>query len=168
MPVEKVSLSLEADVVAEARAEAGGNLSAYVNEAVEARLRSRNLRRVLDEFRHEFPPLDPEEDAQVRRELDEAFEKAEAAAAALEETLGRGTELLNEHPLVKEAVIERGPMRLPIGYVVLADEQKPVAEVFSELGDYLSERLTAGWKVQLVLVGRDPGGRSDLSGVVPL
>jgi hypothetical protein len=168
MPVEKVSLSLEADVVAEARAEAGGNLSAYVNEALEARLRNRNLRRVLDEFRHEFPPLDPEEDAQVRRELDEALEKAHAAAVATEEVLVRGTDLLNQHPLVKEAVIARGPMRLPIGYVVLADEQRPVDEVFTELGDYLTERLSAGWKVQLVVVGRDPRGRSDLASVVPL
>src|SRR6516225_2189100 len=98
MPVEKVSLSLEADVVAEARAEAAGNLSAYVNEALEARLRNRHLRRVLDEFR----PLDPEEDARVRREYREATEKALAAAAATEEILVRGTEVLNEHPLVKE------------------------------------------------------------------
>src|SRR5215467_4634967 len=168
MPVEKVSLSLEADVVAEARAEAGGNLSAYVNEALEARLRNRHLRRVLDEFRHEFPPLDPEEDAQVRRELDEAMAKAEAAAIALNETLVRGTELLNEHPLVKEGVIARGPMRLPIGYVVLADEEKPVSEAFTELGEYLKERLVAGWKVHRVVVGRDPRGRSDLASVVPL
>jgi hypothetical protein len=168
MPVEKVSLSLEADVVAEARAEAAGNLSAYVNEALEARLRNRHLRRVLDEFRHEFPPLDPEEDARVRREYREATEKALAAAAATEEILVRGTEVLNEHPLVKEAVIERGPMRLPIAYVVLVDEQKPVAEVFSQLGEHLRVRLTAGWKVQLVIVGRDPRGRSDLAGVVPL
>jgi len=168
MPVEKVSLSLEADVVAEARAEAGGNLSAFVNEAVEARLRNRHLRRLLDEFRHEFPPLDPEEDAQVRREFDEALEKARAGAAATEEAVVRGTELLNAHPLVKEAVIERGPMRLPIGYIVLTDEEEPVAQVFSELGDYLKQRLTAGWKVQLVIVGRDPRGRSDLAGVVPL
>lgn len=168
MPVEKVSLSLEADVVAEARAEAGGNLSAFVNEALEARLRNRNLRRVLDEFRHEFPPLGPEEDAQVRRELDEAMGKAVAGAAATEEALVRGTELLNEHPLVKEAVIARGPMRLPIGYVVLADEQRPVADVFTELGEYLKERLSSGWKVQLVVVGRDPRGRSDLAAVVPL
>src|SRR5215831_7991818 len=168
MPVEKVSLSLEADVVAEARAEAGGNLSAFVNEAVEARLRSRHLRRLLDEFRHEFPPLDPKEDAQVRREFDEALEKARAGAAATEESVVRGTELLNAHPMVKEAVIERGPMRLPIGYIVLTDEEEPVAQVFSELGDYLKQRLTAGWKVQLVIVGRDPRGRSDLAGVVPL
>jgi len=148
MPVEKVSLSLEADVVAEARAEAGGNLSAYVNDALEARLRNRHLRRVLDEFRHEFPPLD--------------------RAAATEEVLVRGTELLNEHPLVEEAVIARGPTRLPVGYVVLADERKPVAEVFAALGEYLTERLSAGWKVQLVILGRDPRGRSDLAGVVPL
>jgi hypothetical protein len=168
MPVEKVSLSLEAEVVAEARAEAGGNLSAYVNEALEARLRNRHLRRALDESRHEFPPLDLEEDAQVRWELDEAMAKAEAAAAATEEVLIRGTELLNEHPLVKEAVIARGPMRLPVGYVVLADERKPATEVFSELGEYLTERLSAGWKVQLVVVGRDPRGRSDLAAVVPL
>jgi hypothetical protein len=165
--MEKVSLSLEADVVAEARAESGGNLSAYVNEALEARLRNRNLRRVLDEFRHEFPPLDPEEDAQVRREYDEALEKAEAAAAALDDTLVRGTELLNEHPLVEEALIERGPLRLPVAYVELADEQKPVADVFAELDEYLTKRLNTGWRVQLVLVGKDTRGRSALATVVP-
>src|SRR5215471_11193284 len=163
MPVEKVSLSLEADVVAEARAEAGGNLSAYVNEALEARLRNRHLRRVLDEFRHEFPPIDPEEDAQVRRELDEAIAKAETAAIELEDTLVRGTELLNEHPLVKEAVIARGPLRLPIAYVELAEDQRPVAAVFAELGEFLAKQLTTGWKVQLVLVGPDARGRSALA-----
>jgi hypothetical protein len=167
MPVEKVSLSLEADVVAEARAEAGGNLSAFVNEALEARLRNRNLRRVLDEFRHEFPPLDPEEDAQVRREYQQATAKAEAAAAALEDTLVLGTALLNEHPLVKEALVARGPLRLPIGYIELADEQKPVVAVFAELDEYMAERLATGWKIQLVLVGRDTRGRSALAPVVP-
>jgi len=167
MPVEKVSLSLEADVVAEARAEAGGNLSAYVNDALEARLRNRHLRRVLDDFRHEFPPLDPEEDAQVRREFDEALDRAETAAIALEDTLVRGTELLNEHPLVREALIARGPLRLPIAYIELADEQKPVAAVFAELDEYLTERLNTGWKVQLVLVGKDVRGRSALAPVVP-
>src|SRR5215472_18472219 len=167
MPVEKVSLSLEADVVAEARAEAGGNLSAYVNDALEARLRNRHLRRVLDEFRHEFPPLDPEEDAQVRRELDEAMAKAEAAAMALEDTLVRGTELLNDHPLVKEALVARGPLRLPVAYIELADEQKSVATVFAELDEYLMRQLDTGWKVQLVLVGKDTRGRSALAPVVP-
>jgi hypothetical protein len=165
--MEKVSLSLEADVVAEARAESGGNLSAYVNEALEARLRNRNLRRVLDEFRHEFPPLDPEEDAQVRREYDEALEKALAGAAATEETMIRGTELLNEHPMVEEALVTRGPLRLPIAYVRLADEQKPVGQVFAELDDYLTQRLTTGRKVQFVLVGKDPHGRGPLAPVVP-
>jgi len=167
MPVEKVSLSLEADVVAEARAEAGGNLSAYVNEALEARLRNRHLRRVLDEFRHEFPPLDPEEAEQVRREFDEALEKALAGAAATEETMIRGTELLNEHPMVEEAVITRGPLRLPIAYVVLASQDKPVAAAFAELDEYLTQRLNTGKKVQFVLVGRDPNGRAPLASVVP-
>ena len=54
MPVEKVSLSLDAQVVAEARAASGGNLSAYVNEALEARVRNRQLRQVLDDFKDEF------------------------------------------------------------------------------------------------------------------
>jgi hypothetical protein len=92
---------------------------------------------------------------------------AEAAAAALEDTLVIGTDLLNEHPLVKEALVARGPLRLPIGYVELADEQKPVAVVFAELDEYLAQRLTTGWKIQLVLVGKDVRGRSALAPVVP-
>lgn len=162
-----MSLSLEADVVAEARAEAGGNLSAFVNEAVEARLRNRHLRRVLDEFKHEFPPLDPQEDARIRREFNEARAKAAAAAEALEDTLVRGTELLNEHPLVEEALVMNGPTRLPIGYVAVADEQQPIASVLSELDGYLQQRLNTGWKVRLVIVSRDPRGRAHLAGVVP-
>jgi Post-segregation antitoxin CcdA len=167
MPAEKVSLSLDADVVAEARAEAGGNLSAYVNGALGARLRSRHLRRVLDELRHEFPPLDPEEDAKVRREFDEAMEKALAGAAATEATMIRGTELLNRHPMVEEALITRGPLRLPVAYVQLADEQKPVGQVFAELDEYLAQRLGTDRKVQFVLVGSDPRGRAPLATVVP-
>ena len=167
MPVEKVSLSLEADVVAGARAEAGGNLSAFVNGALESRLRNRNLRRVLDEFRHEFPPLDPEEAEQINREFDEAMEQALAGAAATQETMIRGTELLNQHPGVQEAVIARGPLRLPIAYVALAAEDQPVAAVFAELDEYLAQRLSTGRKVQFVLVGKDPHGRAPLASVVP-
>jgi hypothetical protein len=122
---------------------------------------------VLDEFRHEFPPLDPEEDAQVRREYREATRRAETAAVALEDTLVIGTDLLNEHPLVKEALVARGPLRLPIGYIELADEQKPVAAVFAELEAYLAQRLNTGHGIQLVLVGRDVRGRSALAPVVP-
>src|SRR5215472_7837108 len=110
MPVEKVSLSLEADVVAEARAESGGNLSAYVNEAVAARLRNRELRRVLDEFKDEFPPDDDEEVTRVRREFYEGLAKIEAASRELDDILVRGSTLLDEHPLVEEAVIALGSL----------------------------------------------------------
>jgi hypothetical protein len=85
----------------------------------------------------------------------------------LDDTLVRGTELLNEHPLVEEALIERGPLRLPVAYIELADEQKPVADVFAELDEYLTKRLNTGWRVQLVLVGKDTRGRSALATVVP-
>ncbi len=167
MPVKKVSLSLEAEVVAEARAASGGNLSAYVNEALQARVRSRRLRQTLDEFAHEFPPLPPEEDAAIEKEYDEAVARVEAAAAALDVTLVRGTELLNEHPLVEEAVVALGPLRLPIGYVVVADERRPVAAVLGELSEHLQQNLATGWVVRLVIVARDPDGRPILPAVVP-
>ena len=79
----------------------------------------------------------------------------------------RGTELLNQHPGVQEAVIARGPLRLPIAYVALADEDRPVASVFAELDEYLAQRLDTGRKVQFVLVGKDPHGRAPLASVVP-
>src|SRR5690349_11540502 len=121
MPVEKVSLSLDAQVVAEARAASGGNLSAYVNEALEARQRNRQLRQVLDDFKDEFEPLEPGEDERITREFDEAVAKAEAGRVEVERILVDGTDVLNEHPMVEEAVIALGPLYFPIGYVVLAD-----------------------------------------------
>ncbi len=131
-----MSLSLEAEVVAEARAASGGNLSAYVNEALQARVRSRRLRQTLDEFAHEFPPLPPEEDAAIEKEYD-------------------------------EAVVALGPLRLPIGYVVVADERRPVAAVLGELSEHLQQNLATGWVVRLVIVARDPDGRPILPAVVP-
>jgi hypothetical protein len=167
MPVEKVSLSLEADVVAEARAESGGNLSAYVNEALEARQRNRHLREVLDDIRPEFEPLSLEEAAAVHREFDDAMAKARAGWAELERILVDGTDVLNDHPLVDEALIALGPLRLPNAYVVLTDEQRPVAAVARELGDYLTDRLHTARRIQLVIVARHPDDRAPLAGVVP-
>lgn len=167
MPVEKVSLSLEADVVAEARAESGGNLSAYVNEAVAARLRNRELRRVLDEFKHEFPPIDPDEEGRIQREFDEGLARIEAANQALEETLIRGTDALSEHPLVGEALIALGPLGLPIGYVELSDQSVTVEAAFAELEAHLARSVPNGWRVQFVIVGRDPKGHAALPSVTP-
>jgi len=168
MPVEKVSLSLDADVVAEARAASGGNLSAYVNEALAARQRNRRLRAALDEVKDEFEPGDPEEDARIVREFDEARAQARAAQADLERLLLEGTDTLNEHPLVEEAVIALSPLHLPIAYVVVADEQRPVAAVFTTLGEHLRERFGTAWRVQFAIVSRDPDDRAPLAGVVPL
>jgi hypothetical protein len=173
MPVVKVSLSLEADVVAEARAESGGNLSAYVNEALEARMRNRSLRQTLDEFRHEFTPLPPEEEAAFRQQAREAFARVEAGAAALEETLVRAQSALDEHPLVDEAVVTLGPLQTPVAYVVLTEERQPLGALAAELREHLRRSLDTGWEVHLVLVPgnpAEPGTRSRpiLPGVVPL
>lgn len=167
MPTEKVSLSLDADVVAEARAAAGGNLSAYVNEALEARQRNRHLREVLDEFKHEFEPLDSEEEAEVVREYDEAVAQVQAANRELDRLLLDGTDALNRHPLVEEAVIALGPLRFPIGYVVVADERQPIATVLSELSEHLQRQVPTSWDVRLVIVAKDPLGRPSLPGIVP-
>ncbi|HXM58570.1 MAG TPA: type II toxin-antitoxin system CcdA family antitoxin [Candidatus Dormibacteraeota bacterium] len=168
MPTEKVSLSLDAQVVAEARAASGGNLSAYVNEALEARQRNRRLREYLDDIKPEFEPLDPEEEARVNREYDEAVEQSRAAARDLERVLHVGTPVLNEHPLVEEGVIAMGPMELPVAYVVVRDEQQPVSAVAAALRGHLEERLQTQWHVQIVIVPKDPEDRAPLVGVLPL
>jgi hypothetical protein len=168
--VEKVSLSLEAGVVAEARAASGGNLSAYVNEAVEARLRNRRLREVLDEFEHEFPP-DPDEESRVRNEFRAGMAKIDAANRELDEILVHGTELLDEHPLVDEAVITMGSLQSPVAYVVLTDERGSIAETSTTIRAVL-ERVASTWHVDVVIVPRPPrsdgDGRPVLPGIVPL
>lgn len=58
MAVEKVSLSLDPDVVAEARQIAGrGGLSALVNDALRVRLQHLRITRLLDEMDDEFGPV---------------------------------------------------------------------------------------------------------------
>ena len=62
MPVEKVSLSLDADLVARARRVAGHRgLSALVNEALRIKLQHERLRAVLAEMDAEFGPVPAEE-----------------------------------------------------------------------------------------------------------
>jgi Arc/MetJ family transcription regulator len=67
MPVEKVSLSLDADLVAKARRVAGHRgLSALVNEALRIKLQHERLRAVLAEMESEFGPVPAEELARAR------------------------------------------------------------------------------------------------------
>lgn len=167
MPVEKVSLSLDVDVVAEARAASGGNLSAYVNRALAARQRNRHLREYLDEIKPEFEPLSPEAPRAVR-DYEEARAQARAADADLQRLLVHGTDALNRHPLVDEAVIAMGPMHLPVGYVVVADQQQPIAAVVAALTEHLQRSVPTEWEVQMVIVPKSPSDRAPLTGVVPL
>jgi hypothetical protein len=60
MAVEKVSLSLDREVVDRARRIAGPRgLSALVNEALRLRLQQERLRALLDEMDAEYGPLRP-------------------------------------------------------------------------------------------------------------
>ncbi len=60
MPVEKVSLSLDRDIVSKARRIAGRRgLSALVNEALRLRLQHERLGALLAEMDAEFGPVPP-------------------------------------------------------------------------------------------------------------
>lgn len=68
VPVEKVSVSLDADVLAQARERVGGRgVSAYVNEAVRRQLRSDALAEVLAAMRETNGPVGDEAMEEVRR-----------------------------------------------------------------------------------------------------
>ena len=61
MAVSKVSLSIEEDVLAEARSRAGRReLSAYVNEALARQLQHDRLGELLDEMENESGPIPSE------------------------------------------------------------------------------------------------------------
>lgn len=61
MATEKVSLTLEGNVVAEARRRAGrGRLSAYVDSALRLKLRHDRLRGLLQEMDGEYGPVSEE------------------------------------------------------------------------------------------------------------
>ena len=62
MPVEKVSLSLDREIVDKARRIAGPRgLSALVNDALRLRLQQERLRALLAEMDAEFGPVPPED-----------------------------------------------------------------------------------------------------------
>lgn len=68
MAVEKISLSLDADLVSSARRVAGRRgLSALVNDALRIKLQQERLRALLSEMDAEFGPVPPAETARARR-----------------------------------------------------------------------------------------------------
>jgi hypothetical protein len=68
MSVEKVSLSLDTQIVHKARQIAGRRgLSALVNDALRIRLQQERLRGLLDEMDDELGPVPPEEIEDARK-----------------------------------------------------------------------------------------------------
>ena len=68
MSVEKVSLSLDREIVHRARRIAGPRgLSALVNDALRLRLQHERLRALLAEMDAEFGPVPPEESEKARK-----------------------------------------------------------------------------------------------------
>ncbi len=68
MPIEKVSLSLDASLLAEARRLAGRRaLSALVNDALRVRVQHERLRTLLAEMDDEFGPVPAHEHERARR-----------------------------------------------------------------------------------------------------
>ena len=68
MPVEKVSLSLDREIVAKARRIAGPRgLSALVNDALRLRLQQERLRALLADMDAEFGPVRPHDMEDARK-----------------------------------------------------------------------------------------------------
>ena len=68
MPVEKVSLSLDREIVDKARRIAGPRgLSALVNDALRLRLQQERLRALLAEMDAEYGPVRPEDMEDARK-----------------------------------------------------------------------------------------------------
>jgi hypothetical protein len=67
MPTEKVSLTLDPELLKEARATVGGRgLSGYVNHALQRQLQRDRIARHLTEFEKEHGSFDPEMVEEVR------------------------------------------------------------------------------------------------------
>lgn len=68
MATEKVSLTLEEELVTQARAAVGSRgLSRYVNRALRHQLQSDRLGELLDELERRHGPIDPEAIEEARR-----------------------------------------------------------------------------------------------------
>lgn len=68
MAVEKVSVSLDADVLAQTRERVGGRgVSGYINQAVRRQLRRDALNDVVHHLRETDGPVDPKRMEEVRR-----------------------------------------------------------------------------------------------------
>jgi hypothetical protein len=77
MSIEKVSLTLEEELVAEARAVAGARgLSGYVNGALRHQLQRDRLAGLLAELELEHGPIDPQVMEEVRQAWPAPGEKA--------------------------------------------------------------------------------------------
>jgi hypothetical protein len=73
--MKKVSVTLDADLVAEIKTEVGERgFSAYLNESVRRRRQQERLRQLEGELAAEFGPIPDEVRQQVRKEWDE-FER---------------------------------------------------------------------------------------------
>lgn len=67
MGMSKISVTVEDEVLETARREAGGNLSAYVNEALKRHGRREAMRRLVEEWEAEHGEITDEELEEARR-----------------------------------------------------------------------------------------------------
>jgi hypothetical protein len=80
MAMKKVSVTLDADLVAEIKTEVGERgFSNYLNDTIKRRRQHERLRRLLNELNEEFGPVPDEVRKQVAKEWDE-FERRVAEA----------------------------------------------------------------------------------------
>jgi Arc/MetJ family transcription regulator len=80
MGMKKVSVTLDADLVAEIKSEVGvRGFSAYLNDTIKRRRQHERLRGLLNELDEQFGPVPDEVRTQVAKEWDE-FERRVAEA----------------------------------------------------------------------------------------
>ncbi|HZD37569.1 MAG TPA: type II toxin-antitoxin system CcdA family antitoxin [Actinomycetes bacterium] len=77
MKTTKISVTLDTDLLEQARAFARGNLSRYLNEALRDKLRNENLRVLLEEYEAEHGPITEEVQAEAAATFEAALKAAE-------------------------------------------------------------------------------------------